>query len=92
VNQGLYAEIVPRSSLSKSGYMLANSIGIIDCSYKGNLYIALTKIDNTMPDLTLPFRCCQLIFREQIHVDLEEVTSFEEQTSRGSGGFGSTGN
>lgn len=51
---GYYSEIVPRSSLSKSGYMLANSIGIIELSYLGNLYIALTKIDKDSPDLELP--------------------------------------
>lgn len=92
---GLYAEIVPRSSISKSGYILANSIGVIDASYRGNLFIALTKIDENMPDLVLPFRCCQLIFREQINVKLEEVVNFDEdfeETTRGSGGFGSTGN
>ena len=37
---GYYLEIASRSSLSKSGYMLANSIGIIDPSYTGTLKIA----------------------------------------------------
>ena len=45
---GYYFEIVPRSSLSKSGYILANSIGIIDPSYSGNLYIVLIKIDDNL--------------------------------------------
>lgn len=88
---GMYAEVVPRSSLSKSGYMLANSVGIIDVSYTGNIYIALTKIDTNAPDITFPFRCCQLIFRRQVHVDIVEVDQPFSQTSRGGGGFGSTG-
>lgn len=87
---GLYAEVVPRSSLSKSGYMLANSIGIIDNSYTGNIYIALTKIDENSPDLELPFRCCQLIFRKQVYVDIVETTS-DHPTNRGAQGFGSSG-
>ena len=93
VAHGLYAEIVPRSSLSKSGYMLANSIGIIDPSYNGNLLIALTKIDPETPDIVFPFRCCQLIFRKQLHVTLSETEDLEkfDATARGSGGFGSTG-
>jgi dUTP pyrophosphatase len=91
VAQGLYAEIVPRSSLSKSGYMLANSIGIIDPSYRGNIFIALTKVDPSAPNLELPFRCCQLIFRKQLHVELREVCQDFEETSRGEGGFGSSG-
>ena len=92
--QGIYAEIVPRSSMSKSGYMLANSIGIIDNTYRGNIYVALTKVDPNAPDAVLPWRCCQLIFRHQVHVDLEEVRPAPAPLStlgRGEGGFGSTG-
>ena len=84
-----YGEIVPRSSLSKSGYMLANNVGIIDRSYTGNLYIALVKINHLMPDLTLPFRCCQLILRRQYYMKIEETTE-QAETTRGQGGFGST--
>ena len=87
---GYYTELVPRSSLSKSGYMLANSVGIIDASYTGNILVALTKIDPKIPDLTLPFKCCQLIFREQTFVSLEEIQT-KYDTTRNEGGFGSTG-
>lgn len=86
---GYYFEIIPRSSLSKSGYILANSIGIIDPSYTGNLYIVLIKIDNTLPDIVLPFKCCQLILRKAIHYELHNNDTLIE-TTRGIGGFGST--
>jgi dUTP pyrophosphatase len=92
VKYGLYAEVVPRSSLSKSGYILANSIGIIDNSYRGNIFIALTKINPEASDIKLPFKCCQLIFRKQVHVDIEEVVEEFDETARNEGGFGSTGN
>lgn len=88
---GMYAEVVPRSSISKSGYILANSIGIIDNSYTGNILIALTKIDDDAPEIALPFRCCQLIFRHQVFVDMLEVDAPFETTQRAGGGFGSTG-
>lgn len=91
VEHGLYAEVIPRSSLSKSGYMLANSIGIIDPNYTGNIMIALIKVDDGAPDLELPFRCCQLIFRKQIITDMTSVLSEFSDTSRGHGGFGSSG-
>jgi dUTP pyrophosphatase len=91
VGHGIYAEVVPRSSLSKSGYMLANSIGIIDASYTGNIYIALVKISEDAQEITYPFRCCQLIFRQQLHVDMKETDEDLEKTSRNDGGFGSTG-
>ena len=85
-----YVEIVPRSSIIKTGYMLANSIGIIDCSYKGELFVALTKTDSESPDLSFPMKCCQLIMRKQIFPDMEETT-FIEMTKRDEGGFGSSG-
>ena len=90
IPHGFYVEIVPRSSLSKSGYMLANSMGIIDQSYRGNLFIALTKIDPDAPDIVLPFRCCQIIFRKQFHMNIVECESLFMETERGAGGFGST--
>jgi dUTP pyrophosphatase len=91
IEPGFYAEVVPRSSLSKSGYMLANSIGIIDPNYTGNILIALVKIDDDAPDLELPFRCCQLIFRKHIIADIIEVSSDFNNTVRGQGCFGSSG-
>jgi dUTP pyrophosphatase len=93
--QGVYAEVIPRSSIVKSGYMLTNSIGIIDNTYTGNIYVALTKVDPNAPDMQLPWRCCQLVFRHQVHVDIDEAEAATEATTqctkgRGDGGFGST--
>lgn len=62
-----YLEIVPRSSLSKSGYILTNSIGIIDNAYRGTILVALTKIDTNAPDIELPCRAVQAIIRKQYH-------------------------
>ena len=90
IPNGYYVEIVPRSSISKSGYMLSNSIGIIDQGYKGNLYVALTKIDDEMPDLTLPFKCCQLLIKKQIYSKFYETNEQLENSNRNIGGFGST--
>lgn len=89
---GYYVEIVPRSSLTKTGYMLTNSMGIIDRSYRGNLYIALTKIADDAIDIQFPFRCCQLIFRKQEFMDLNEFSEENVlESTRNMGGFGSTG-
>lgn len=90
IPNGYYVEIVPRSSISKSGYILSNNIGIIDQGYKGNLYVALTKIDDEMPDLTLPFKCCQLLIKKQIYANFIETNNELEDSNRNIGGFGST--
>lgn len=73
ISLGWYTEIVPRSSLIKSGYILTNSVGIIDNSYTGELLISLTKINEDSPDIALPFRCCQLIVRKQYFCGLPRV-------------------
>ena len=91
IDEGYYTEIVPRSSISKSGYILANNIGIIDNHYRGNLMIALTKIADDAPDLELPFKCCQLIVRKQIFSNLIVIDENNlSETKRNEGGFGST--
>ena len=90
--KGYYIEILPRSSISKTGWMLANSVGTIDPEYRGNLYIVLTRVVKNMPKIELPFCNCQLVLRKIEKASLVEVTEEEiDITERGSGGFGSTG-
>lgn len=86
---GYYLEILPRSSLSKTGYMLSNSVGIIDPQYTGNLLIALTKVDDSMPDLEVPFCRCQLVVRKAEMFGMVRVESLVA-SARGDGGFGSS--
>jgi dUTP pyrophosphatase len=88
---GYYVEIVPRSSIVKTGYMLSNSIGIIDCSYKGNLYIALTRVSDNAIDIEFPFKCCQLIVRKQVFPIFTEINEEDiSESKRNEGGFGSS--
>ena len=53
--------------------------------------IALTKIADDARDISLPFKCCQLIIRKQIEANLYEVIDNSlSSTVRDEGGFGST--
>lgn len=89
---GYYFDLVGRSSISKSGYMLANNIGIIDRTYQGTVIVPLIKIDNNQPDLELPCRLVQIIPRQIHHLEPIEITEEELLLSeRKTGGFGSTG-
>jgi deoxyuridine 5'-triphosphate nucleotidohydrolase len=99
IPNGYYVEIVPRSSISRSGYILANNVGIIDQGYRGNLYIALTKINDDTPDIAdpenwrLPWKCCQMIVKKQIYSKLVVCSNENddiEKSNRGTGAFGST--
>ena len=87
---GYYFELVPRSSMSKTGYMLANSVGIIDASYTGSLKVALIKIVKDAPDIELPARLVQIIPKQFNHVRMEEGDDLQI-TKRADGGFGSSG-
>lgn len=91
IDKGYYTELFPRSSISKSGYAFANSVGVIDSSYRGRIYVALRKSNPKAPDIQFPYRCAQLIIRKQYSASVVEVDSLED-TVRGDGGFGSTGN
>jgi len=87
---GYYVEVVPRSSLAKTGYMMANSVGIIDPDYRGTIKIVLVKIDKTAKDIELPFCGFQMIVRKLEQSSLTETTGDLPMTVRGDGGFGST--
>lgn len=84
---GYYFDLVPRSSLSKTGWTLANNIGIIDMSYRGTIIVALYKHDKNADDLQLPFRAVQLIPRRVEQFTPKEVTCLNE-TNRNDRGFG----
>lgn len=96
VPPGYYTEIVPRSSISKTGFVLSNSIGVIDATYRGTLKIVLTDVDSEAKNkgisrpLTCPFTLAQLIVRKRHDLQVEVVNELSE-TTRGDGGFGSTG-
>lgn len=87
--KGFYIEIVPRSSIVKTGYILTNSTGVIDPDYRGTLKVCLTKVDELAPELKPPFRVTQLIMRKIHYYSIEKVENLEE-TKRGENGFGST--
>jgi dUTP pyrophosphatase len=90
--EGYHIEIVPRSSISNSGWFLANSIGIIDQEYTGNLLVALAPYNiETSESLQTPFCLCQFIIRKTNRFPIQVVNSIDQTTDRGDGAFGSTG-
>jgi deoxyuridine 5'-triphosphate nucleotidohydrolase len=86
---GYYVDLIARSSLIKNGYMLGNSVGVIDPGYTGTIKVPLVKIDPTTPDLELPSRVAQLILRPYVVSELHNINN-HVLTVRGSNGFGST--
>ena len=86
---GWYFDLVPRGSISKTGHMLANSVGVIDHFYTGEILVPIIKINEDSPNISLPSKLFQLIPRRYEDVSFIEVESLDE-TDRGEGRFGST--
>jgi dUTP pyrophosphatase len=87
---GYYFEIVGRSSISKTGWMLANNIGIIDASYRGSIIVALVRVNPDACEIETPMRLVQMIPRKMVAMNGFETVSLSD-TKRGYGGFGSSG-
>jgi dUTP pyrophosphatase len=88
---GLAAVILPRSGLGhKHGIVLGNLVGLIDSDYQGPLMVSLWNRSSVRYRIEPMERVAQLVVIPVHQVRLATVDAFVE-SSRGSGGFGSTG-
>lgn len=88
---GLAAMILPRSGLGhKHGIVLGNLVGLIDSDYQGQLFVSTWNRGKTAFTIEPMERIAQLVVVPVLQVGFNIVDSFED-SSRGSGGFGSTG-
>ncbi len=88
---GLEAQIRPRSGLAlKNGVTLLNSPGTIDADYRGEIGVILINLGQHDFTINRGDRIAQMIINACVRADFELVTELP-QSSRGSGGFGSTG-
>ena len=89
---GFKGVLVPRSSISNTDWMLANSMGIIDADYRGEWMMVLKSNGGVYSSLPCAIgeRCGQIYFEKINDIEIEEVDELSD-TTRGEGGFGSTG-
>jgi dUTPase len=81
----------PRSSMYKSGIMLANSVGIIDRSYRNTLMAPVTNLnEHTYPNVVKGTRITQIIAPDMNWIKEIKIVNSLPETNR-KGGFGSTG-
>src|SRR6056300_1464322 len=99
VNTGLYAQLEkgyeaqvrPRSGLAlKKGITVLNAPGTIDADYRGEVGVILINLSNEPFTIAAGDRIAQLVIAKHERAEWEEVESLSE-TTRGAGGFGSTG-
>lgn len=95
IPEGYVGLIFPRSSISNKPFSLANAVGVIDSDYRGEItfkfrYNGQNHTNWTARGYDTGDRVGQLLLVEVPKVQVVEVESLEE-TTRGSGGYGSTG-
>lgn len=88
---GYEAQVRPRSGLAaKKGVTVLNSPGTIDADYRGEIGVILVNLSNEPFTIENGERIAQLIIAKHERAEWMEVEVLTE-TSRGEGGFGSTG-
>lgn len=102
IPKGYVGLLFPRSSLSKKGIEMTNSVGVIDSSYRGNIFASLMFVRNCSEHLSLSKqkiekneRIVQLVILPILLPILNNCTNELNEswndTTRSHGGFGSTG-
>ena len=88
---GTEAQVRPRSGLAvRHGLTVLNAPGTIDADYRGEIQVLLVNLGGEAVAITRGMRIAQLVVATVARAQLREVESLAE-TTRGTGGFGSTG-
>ena len=92
IPEGYAGFVQPRSGMAlKKGLSMANTPGLIDSHYRGELKVVAVNLDAQEPiEIQKGERIAQLVIQKVPVVDLVEVVELDE-TDRGAGGFGSSG-
>ena len=92
IPRGWFGLVVPRSSLGKRHLMISNTAGVIDSDYRGTIKMNLYNYGSEMQTLENFERLCQLVVVPHYSTHNFEIVDELEETDRGEGGFGSSGN
>lgn len=88
---GYEAQVRPRSGLAaKHGITVLNTPGTIDADYRGEVKVILVNLSDMPFEIVPGERIAQMVIARHEKVEWEEVNELDA-TSRGVGGFGSTG-
>ncbi|MFN3130188.1 dUTP diphosphatase [Roseibium sp.] len=88
---GYEAQVRPRSGLAaKHGITVLNTPGTIDADYRGEVKVILINLGDTAFEISRGDRIAQMVIAPVLQIEIQEVEILSE-TSRGTGGFGSTG-
>lgn len=91
IPEGFEAQIRPRSGLAfKNGVTCLNTPGTIDSDYRGEVKVLLVNLGHEPFEISRGMRIAQMVIAPVVQVRVSEISD-ASQTTRGAGGFGSTG-
>jgi len=90
IPKGHVALLFPRSSVHKTGLIMANSVGVIDSGYRGEVMFVFKEIDAQKEHYEVGHRIGQMVIIAYPQIELEESEELSE-TERGTKGLGSSG-
>lgn len=91
IPSGFEGQVRPRSGLAhRHGIAMVNSPGTIDSDFRGEIKLILINLGSTVVTLGKGERVAQIVFCPVARAELQVVESLDG-TTRGEGGFGSTG-
>jgi len=88
---GYEAQVRPKSGLAlKHGISIVNTPGTVDADYRGDIAVILINLSNEDYKIEKGKKIAQMVFNKVEKADFEETEQLPD-TTRGTGGFGSTG-
>lgn len=91
IPDGHFGAVYPRSSTGvKKQLMLANTVGIIDSDYRGELMVFFYNYGENEQIIQNGDRLAQLVIQPYLRCEIKKVDELTD-SKRGDGGFGSTG-
>lgn len=89
LDKHIEAQVRPKSSISAKGILV--HFGTVDSDYRGEVQVVMQNLNQHGVEFDAGQKIAQIVFNKKTDVELEQTNNIENNTQRGSGGFGSTG-
>ena len=89
LDKNIEVQVRPKSSISAKGILV--HFGTVDSDYRGEVKVVMQNLNQHGVEFEAGQKIAQIVFSKKTDVELEQTNNIENNTQRGSGGFGSTG-
>ena len=89
LDTNIEAQVRPKSSISAKGILV--HFGTVDSDYRGEVQVVMQNLNQHGVEFEAGQKIAQIVFSKKTDIELEQTEDIENNTNRGTGGFGSTG-